>query len=238
MADLLAMVVDSDAWLSLLNTSTTDLHQQMQDKSGRKLRPEMTDFIERRFDVDVEAEILDWIENHDIIQGADSVLLTASQRMVAGADIEEIASGIWLLAEWASIGTWRCMEGRGFLYLEPYIGESMNQVGQLYEQRTWDAAISSIKTLSKQQYSDAVVVDWMGRREQLGETLNEKNDPRILSTMQSHQRHAESLHGLAEFLTEGETILLTRRDWSSYLSAGFGGFNIRKLLTSGVVEGK
>jgi hypothetical protein len=92
--------------------------------------------------------------------------------------------------------------------------------------------------LSKQQYSEAVVVDWMGRREQLGETLNEKNDPRILSTMQSHQRHAESLHGLAEFLTEGETILLTRRDWSSYLSAGFGGFNIRKLLTSGVVEGK
>jgi hypothetical protein len=78
----------------------------------------------------------------------------------------------------------------------------------------------------------------MGRREQLGETLNEKNDPRILSTMQSHQRHAESLHGLAGFLTEGETILLTRRDWSSYLNAGFGGFNIRKLLTSGVVEGK
>lgn len=238
MADLLAMVVDSDAWLSLLNTSSTDLHQQMQDKSGRKLRPEMTDFIERRFDVDVEAEILDWIEDHDIIQGADSVLLTASQRMAAGADIEEIASGIWLLAEWASIGTWRCMEGRGFLYLEPYIGESMNQVGQLYEQRTWDAAISSINTLSKQQYSEAVVVDWMGRREQLGETLNEKNDPRILSTMQSHQRHAESLHGLAGFLTEGETILLTRRDWSSYLNTGFGGFNIRKLLISGVVEGK
>ncbi|MCS5527453.1 MAG: hypothetical protein NZ774_06280 [Candidatus Poseidoniales archaeon] len=238
MADLLAMVVDSDAWLSLLNTSSTDLHQQMQDKSGRKLRPEMMDFIERRFDVDVEAEILDWIEEHDIIQGADSVLLAASQRMVAGADIEDIASGIWLLAEWASIGTWRCMEGRGFLYLEPYIGETMNQVGQLYEQRTWDTAISSIKILSKQQYSDAVVVDWMGRREQLGETLNEKNDPRILSTMQSHQRHAESLHGLAGFLTEGETILLTRRDWSSYLNAGFGGFNIRKLLTKGIVEGK
>jgi hypothetical protein len=61
MADLLAMVVDSDAWLSLLNTSSADLHQQMQDKSARKLRPDMTDFIERRFDVDVEAEILDWI---------------------------------------------------------------------------------------------------------------------------------------------------------------------------------
>ena len=238
MADLLAMVVDNDYWLSLLNMSATDMHKQMQDKSARKDRPEMADFVDRRFDVDVEAEILDWIEEHNILHEQDSVLLTASKRMADGSDIEGIASGIWLLAEWASLGTWRCMEGRGFLYLEPYIGESMNQVGQLYEQKTWDAAISSITSLSKQQYSEAVVVDWMGRREQLGETLNEKNDPRILSTMQSHQRHAESLHGLAELLTEGETVLLTRRDWSSYLNAGFGGFNIRRLLTTSALEGK
>ena len=238
MADLLAMVVDSDYWFSLLNTTSTDLYKQMQDKSARKSRPEMVDFIDRRFDVDVEAEILDWIEEHDIMDEDDSVLLTASKRLVSGGNIEDIASGMWLLAEWASLGTWRCMEGRGYLYLEPYSGESINQVGQLYEQRIWDAAIKSITTMSKQQYSEAVVVDWMGRRELLGETLNEKNDPRILSTMQSHQRHAESLHGLAELIAEGDTILLTRRDWSSYLNAGFGGFKIRKLLTSNIGGGK
>lgn len=238
MADLLAMVVKSDYWFSLLNTVSADLHKQMQDKSARKSRPETADFLDRSFDVDVEAEILDWIEEYDITNEGESVLLTASKRMADGSDIEGIASGIWLLAEWASLGTWRCIEGRGFLYLEPYIGGTMDQVGQLYEEGTWDAAISSIITLSKQQYSEAVVVDWMGRREELGETLNEKEDPRILSTMQSHQRHAESLHGLAELISEEGTVLLTRRDWSSYLNTGFGGFNIRKLLTSSAMGGK
>jgi hypothetical protein len=77
----------------------------------------------------------------------------------------------------------------------------------------------------------------MARREDLGETLDQKQDPLILSTMQSHQRLAKSLHRMSRMIDQESLTLLSRREWSSYLLAGFGGFNIGTLLSSAVKEG-
>ncbi|MBT4059866.1 MAG: hypothetical protein HOE69_06130 [Euryarchaeota archaeon] len=236
MADLLAMVVDSDSWLALLNTKVSDLYQQMSDKSARNSRPAQADFLDRRFDVDVEAEILDWMDARDIGNEAHSVILAASRQLSDGGDIEEIASGVWLLAEWCSLGTWDCMEGRGFLYLEPYISEPLDGVDGLYLETTWVEALKSIGNLTAKEYSEAVVLDWMGRREDFGETMEVGEDPRILSTMQSHQRLSEQLHKLNDILSSDQTTLLVRRDWSTYLTAGFGGFNIGGLLSLSAME--
>ena len=187
--------------------------------------------LDRRHDVDVEAEILDWMDSCGIV-GDKPTLLTASEKMTDGQDVEAVAEGIWLLAEWSSKGTWRCMEGRGFLYLEPYIEHKMAGVSELYLETTWTSTESTLQTMTSDEYTESVVLDWMTRREDLGDTLDQNQDPRILSTMQSHQRLAKSLHMVAMLINQDEYILLTRRDWSSFLTAGFGGFNIGVLLSS------
>ncbi|MDP7311969.1 MAG: hypothetical protein QF831_00870 [Candidatus Thalassarchaeaceae archaeon] len=236
MADLLAMAVDSSIWMNLLAMPASELKQTLESKELREDRPKADESLERRHDVDVEAEILDWVDTCGI-QGEKSTLLTASEIMVGGGDVENIAEGIWLLAEWASRGTWRCMEGRGFLYLEPYIDGDLEGVGELYSDSTWVAVLSTLQGMTPDEYAEAVVLDWMARREDLGETLDQKQDPLILSTMQSHQRLAKSLHRMSRMIDQESLTLLSRREWSSYLLAGFGGFNIGTLLSSAVKEG-
>jgi hypothetical protein len=233
MADLLAMAVDSSIWTSLLSMPASELKQKMEAKGLRDKRPEAEGLLERRHDVDVEAEILDWFDSCEI-EGEKSTLLTSSEIMAKGADIEAVAEGLWLLAEWASRGTWRCMEGRGFLYLEPYIDGELGGVDELYNDSTWFAAFSKLKDMSVDEYSEAVVLDWMARRQDLGDTLDQKQDPLILSTMQSHQRLAKSLHRMSRIINQESLVILSRQEWSSYLLAGFGGFNIGTLLSSSV----
>ena len=230
MADLLAMVVDSSNWDNLLSISASELEQAMFGKKLRNSRPDEDPSLERRHDVDVEAEILDWLDSCQII-GDKSVINSALEKMAEGGDVESIAEGIWLLAEWSSKGTWRCMEGRGFLYLEPYIESKMDGVSELYLEETWSATVSTLKTMTADEFEESVVLDWLARREELGDTLDQKQDPRILSTMQSHQRLARSLHQVAMLIDQEQHTLLTRRDWSSFLTAGFGGFNIGTLLS-------
>ena len=236
MADLLAMAVDSSIWMNLLTMPASELKQTMESRELREERPKADELLERRHDVDVEAEILDWFDSCEII-GENSTLHTASEIMEKGGDVEVIAEGIWLLAEWASRGTWRCMEGRGFLYLEPYIGGELEGVGELYSYSTWLVVLSTLQGMTQDEYAEAVVLDWMARREELGETLDQKQDPLILSTMQSHQRLAKALHRMSRMIDQERLTLLSRREWSSYLIAGFGGFNIGTLLSSAVKEG-
>ncbi len=236
MADLLAMAVDSSIWMNLLTMPASELKQTMESRELREERPKADELLERRHDVDVEAEILDWFDSCEII-GENSTLHTASEIMEKGGDVEVIAEGIWLLAEWASRGTWRCMEGRGFLYLEPYIGGELEGVDELYSYSTWLVVLSTLQGMTQDEYAEAVVLDWMARREELGETLDQKQDPLILSTMQSHQRLAKALHRMSRMIDQERLTLLSRREWSSYLIAGFGGFNIGTLLSSAVKEG-
>jgi len=214
----------------------SELKQTMESRELREERPKADELLERRHDVDVEAEILDWFDSCEII-GENSTLHTASEIMEKGGDVEVIAEGIWLLAEWASRGTWRCMEGRGFLYLEPYIGGELEGVDELYSYSTWLVVLSTLQGMTQDEYAEAVVLDWMARREELGETLDQKQDPLILSTMQSHQRLAKALHRMSRMIDQERLTLLSRREWSSYLIAGFGGFNIGTLLSSAVKEG-
>lgn len=232
---MLAMVVDHSAWLSLLASPVADVHDMFSSREARVSRPAKADFLDRRFDVDVEAEILDWMETHFLPDDDQSPLIESCRRGIGhGGGIEDLASGLWLLAEWVSHGTFRCMEGRGFLYIEPYIGGRIEDVGELYTELTWNRFHSSIRGLTEAEYSDAVVVDWMARRDELGETLVAKRDSNILATMQSHQRLSSSLHKMsAKFGGDPSTALFTRREWSSFLAAGSGGLNIGSLLAAG-----
>ena len=51
---------------------------------------------------------------------------------------------------------------------------------------------------------EAVILDWMQRREALGETLDEHRDPRILPTHEAHVRATGSLsHALGRLPLKG-----------------------------------
>ena len=235
MVDLLARLVDVAAWRNLLHMQCDELHAGMEARALRGLRPDSIDALERGFDVDIEAEVLDWLEFHNL-RSPEPVLESVRAALAAGGEPERLAMGLWHLADWASLGTWRCMEGRGFLYLEPYSGGDMDGVGPLYEEQTWLKSLQEITNFSSEEYAEKVVLDWMGRRQDLGETLDENRDPRILSTMQSHRRHASALHLFTELVEEDETILLVCREWHSMLNVGWGEFNLGGLLTAALKE--
>ena len=54
---------------------------------------------------------------------------------------------------------------------------------------------------------------WMQRREQLGDTLNPDEDPRILPTMESHKSLTESLFDFMELYQEEGLNLLIGQDY-------------------------
>jgi hypothetical protein len=241
MVDLLARLVEPERWRNLLKMPCDELRVGMEARSLRGLRPDADDSFERGFDVDIEAELLDWMDFHDFV-GDGPLLESVCVALESGAEPERLASGLWQLADWASPGTWRCMEGRGFLYIEPYSGGPLDGVSQLYEEATWGAALGEIYRMDADDYAEKVVLDWMARRQDLDETLDEKQDPRILSTMQSHRRHSTALHRLAGILDAGKNgeggeglgvALLVCREWHSMLNVGWGEFNLRGLLMSG-----
>ena len=135
----------------------------------------------RTFDIDAEANLLDLIE-------AD-VDHTGSVRTVLG-HLDHGADLMLELIVWASIGRWEVWEGRAFLYLEVALDRTFDSVEDLYLEAVWDELGAAVTRRTPREFADEVVLDWMGRRKMLGETLDEARDPRILPTMQNHT-HAQ-----------------------------------------------
>ena len=69
----------------------------------------------------------------------------------------------------------------------------------------------------RSSYSESVVLDWMSRREEMGETMEPSEDPMILPTMESHRTLSESLFKIMESLRRSEMELMTGRE---FLEAG------------------
>ena len=60
-------------------------------------------------------------------------------------------------------------------------------------------------------YSESVVLDWMSRRQELGETMEPSEDPIILPTMEAHRSSSDSLFSfLKRHREEGHSILIGR----------------------------
>ena len=77
----------------------------------------------------------------------------------------------------------------------------------------------------------------MGRREALGETMDESKDPFILSTMQAHERASSELHEIAHQLRiNNKTIALIGREWLEPQRWGQGVWNLGNILYDGWPE--
>ena len=70
-----------------------------------------------------------------------------------------------------------------------------------------------LSSKDRESFSESVILDWMQRREELGETLNPDEDPRILPTMESHKSLTESLFDFIELSNNEGLILLIGREY-------------------------
>ena len=176
-------LVDGEVLQGVLKMDWNTLVAKIGDLSIRDLRPSLDSKLNRDFDIDCEAEFLDLVESFDDKGTVKQVLSKNSAH-----------DALLKLVEWASIGYWEAWEGRCFLYLENAIGREFSNVEEMYSAATWSDLRTALSSMSESEFSEKVCEDWMQRRTDLGETLDEKKDPRIIPTFEAHDRNSRLLH--------------------------------------------
>ena len=127
-------------------------------------RPELDNRFHREFDVDLEGDILEWSDNNsDLIMSK-----TISSQSIKDSNIAELTI---LMAKWCSFAEWRCWDARLFLYIEPMLEYNISNTNDFLKYSLWEDFVSSLSKTDKKSYSESVVLDWMNRREKLGETM-------------------------------------------------------------------
>ena len=77
----------------------------------------------------------------------------------------------------------------------------------------WEEFKNSLSSLDRSTFIESVVIDWMSRREDLGETMDPSSDPRILPTMESHQEFSGGLFDIMEKSRLQSTPILLGREY-------------------------
>ena len=173
----------------------------METRALRALRPEPDARFHRSFDVDIEGDVMEW---SDAKGNLDPSKPLAEQ----GLNPESSCELALALARWCSFGEWSCWDARLFLYLEPLLGRNLSGE-EFLQQQVWSEFSDSLSRTDRVSYSESVVLDWMSRRQNLGETLEPSEDPRILPTMESHRSASESLFDfLSRVHSEGLSMLI------------------------------
>tara|TARA_B100000767_G_scaffold268129_2_gene287892 strand:+ start:871 stop:1629 length:759 start_codon:yes stop_codon:yes gene_type:complete len=216
--DMRLHLVDGAALLNLLQMDWNELISSINDLSLRKSRPKKDTKLNRDFDIDCEAEFLDI---------AEKFTDTGSVREVLAINYSHDA--LLKLVEWASVGYWEAWEGRCILYLENALGRELDNVDDMYSPEIWDEVGTALCSMSESEYSERVCADWMERRKELGETLDDKKDPRIIPTFEAHDRNSRLLHYA---VNENKFVQLLGRDHLESRLWGHGEWNLSNLLDS------
>ena len=173
----------------------------MEGRALRTLRPEPDARFHRGFDVDIEGDVMEWFD-------AKGNLDSSKPLTEQGLDSESTCELALALARWCSFGEWSCWDARLFLYLEPLLGRNLSGE-EFLQQHVWSEFSDSLSRVDRVSYSESVVLDWMSRRQNLGETMEPSEDPRILPTMESHRSASESLFDfLSRVHSEGLSMLI------------------------------
>tara|TARA_B100000123_G_C25698582_1_gene414313 strand:- start:512 stop:1198 length:687 start_codon:yes stop_codon:yes gene_type:complete len=211
-------LVDGSALNSILDMEWSQLVSDMESSSLRGLRPVADTKLGRDFDIDCEAEFLDLADN---ISGDGSTRSVLSQNSAYDALLK--------LVEWSSIGHWDAWEGRCFLYIENAIGRELEHVDEMYSLEVWDELRKNLSKMGESEFAEKVCEDWMNRRKEMGETLDEKKDPRIIPTFEAHDRNSRTLHHAVNL--QGYVQILGREHLDAQLW-GHGRWNLGSLLDS------
>ena len=216
--DMRLHLVDGDVLLDILKMDWSTLISKINDLSIRTLRPTLDPKLNRDFDIDCEAEFLDLA---DTISGTGTVREVLSEN--SGYD------ALLKLVEWASIGYWEAWEGRCFLYIENAINHKISNVEEMYSSSIWSDLRNSLSSMGESEFAEKVCEDWMQRRTELGETLDEKKDPRIIPTFEAHDRNARLLHYA---INKKQYVQILGRDHLESKQWGHNDWNLENLLDS------
>ena len=192
MVDVILRLIDSNALNRLRSMSIEQLVLAFESGRLGDERPAGDPRFHRSFSVDIEGDFLEWADKSN-----DQIDATASL----------------ILCDWSSVAEWRCWDGRLFLYVEPILEDSFEDSDAFLNSDIWTRLTAELSSKDRQSYSESVILDWMQRREQLGDTLNPDEDPRILPTMESHKSLTESLFDFIELSQEGGLNLLIGREY-------------------------
>ena len=192
MVDVILRLIDSNALNRLRSMSIEQLVLAFESGRLGEERPAGDPRFHRSFSVDIEGDFLEWADK-------------------SNGQIDATASLI--LCDWSSVAEWRCWDGRLFLYVEPILEDSFEDADAFLNSDIWTRLTAELSSKDRQSYSESVILDWMQRREQLGDTLNPDEDPRILPTMESHKSLTESLFDFIELSQEGGLNLLIGREY-------------------------
>ena len=203
MVDVILLLVDRDGFDSLCSKPLGELLEGMETCALRVLRPEPDARFHRSFDVDIEGDVMEWSDTNGNLDPSKPL---AEQ----GLNPESSGELALALARWCSFGEWSCWDARLFLYLEPLLGRNLSGE-EFLQQQVWSEFSDSLSRTDRVSYSESVVLDWMSRRQNLGETMEPSEDPRILPTMESHRSASESLFDfLSRVHSEGLSMLIGR----------------------------
>ena len=201
MVDVILLLVEREGCDSLCSKPLGELLEGMETRALRALRPEPDARFHRSFDVDIEGDVMEW---SDAKGNLDPSKPLAEQ----GLNPESSCELALALARWCSFGEWSCWDARLFLYLEPLLGRNLSGE-EFLQQQVWSEFSDSLSRTDRVSYSESVVLDWMSRRQNLGETMEPSEDPRILPTMESHRSASESLFDfLSRVHSEGLSMLI------------------------------
>tara|TARA_B100000902_G_C27008809_1_gene763693 strand:- start:63 stop:743 length:681 start_codon:yes stop_codon:yes gene_type:complete len=221
--EMVLLLVDEPCLKNLLQQSWKQLYDGMEKGLFRDQRPAFDSRLKRAFDIDCEAEILDWMDSVDpSISGTVLEVLKA---------IPEGSQGLLQLMQWASPGAWEVWEGRAFLYLDVALKRTISSSEDLYSEETWTQLIQALNGLPEDEFSESVCLDWMDRRKELGETLDENEDPKIVPTFEAHNRASRSLvYTITLCNSKPELLGILGREHLKADFWGHGQWNLRQYL--------
>ncbi len=202
MADAILYLVDRSQFDLIMAMSVEEITLGMESSQMRGLRPEHDSRFHRDFDVDLEGDILEAIDSFDEFD----------PRVRAFDLVNKTSSDLFLcLAKWCSTSQWRCWEARLFLYVEPSLSITGIKTLDFTSPLIWRNFSDELSKTDRSSFSESVVLDWMARREEMGETMEPSEDPMILPTMNSHRSLSESLFSfIQEYRNHGLQLLVGR----------------------------
>ena len=118
MADVILHLVDQPTFTHVLGMTIEEIIRGMEAQSLRSLRPEADPRFHRDFEVDLEGDLLEHLDDIGSMDGTT----TLSSLQPRSQSVCEMGL---LLARWCSMAQWRCWDARLFLYVEPLLGREV-----------------------------------------------------------------------------------------------------------------
>ena len=217
---MILYLVDRNPLEELLAMKVSEISSSMEDSSLRKYRPDQEQGFHRDFDVDLEGDVLELI---------DSSVELRRQKPISDSISDESLALRLLLGKWCSSAQWRCWDARLFLYVEPFLDHSVIDTGSFLAPDLWEQFSEALSKMDRSSYSESVVLDWMSRRKDMGETMEPSEDPMILPTMESHRNLSESLFNIMDKYRRTEMKLMIGKEYANHGEWSIGGARLSEI---------